>query len=186
MTEPTRRSTIAITGPSDINDDAFETANDASWFLSFSAAMLPLAAFYYGHNKGLTVRVVNAVVKSPLGASGLLLLPLVTLSMEKSIYDTVQAAQGINPATRPTDRGGFPSGGAEFLPSFSLIPVQYKHQPSSSAVASTTASYSSVLTNGADNTTNFAANNNTGETAALLKRLTAVTKPMATTSATAQ
>jgi hypothetical protein len=71
----------------------------------------------------MTVRVVNAVVKSPLGAPGLLLLPFVTLAMEKSIYDTVQAAQGIDPNTRPADRGGFPSGGSE-LPSFSLIPVQ--------------------------------------------------------------
>jgi hypothetical protein len=49
----------------------------------------------------------------------------VTLGMEKSIYDTVQAAQGINPNTRPADRGGFPSGGAE-LPSFSLIPVRQR------------------------------------------------------------
>jgi hypothetical protein len=100
-----------------------ETANDASWALSFAAAMVPFTAFCYGHSKGLTVRVVNAVVKSPLGAPGLLLLPFVTLAMEKSIYDTVQAAQGIDPNTRPADRGGFPSGGSE-LPSFSLIPVQ--------------------------------------------------------------
>jgi hypothetical protein len=50
-------------------------------------------------------------------------LPFVTLGMEKSIYDTVQAWQGINPNTVPADRGGFPSGGAA-LPSFSLIPVQ--------------------------------------------------------------
>jgi hypothetical protein len=54
---------------------------------------------------------------------GLVALPFVTLAMEKSIYDTVQAAQGIDPNIRPAGRGGFPSGGAE-LPSFSLIPVQ--------------------------------------------------------------
>lgn len=116
MTEPTR--TISAT---------HETANDSSWVLSFAAAMLPFTAFCYGHSKGMTARVVNAVVRSPLGAPGLLLLPFVTLGMEKSIYDTVQAAQGINPNTRPADRGGFPSGGAE-LPSFSLIPVQHKHR----------------------------------------------------------
>jgi hypothetical protein len=101
-----------------------ETANDGSWFISFAAAMVPFTAFCYGHSKGLTVRVINAVVKSPLGPAGLLLLPFCTLAMEKSIYDTVQAAQGIDPTTRPADRGGFPSGGAEAFPSFSLIPVQ--------------------------------------------------------------
>jgi hypothetical protein len=101
-----------------------EIANDWSWLLSFGAAMVPFTAFCYGHSKGLTVRVVNAVVKSPIGPSGLLLLPFCTLAMEKSIYDTIQAAQGMDPTTRPIERGGFPSGGAELFPSFSLIPVQ--------------------------------------------------------------
>lgn len=101
-----------------------ETANDWTWLISFGAAMVPFTAFCYGHSKGLTVRVVNAVVKSPIGPAGLILLPFCTLAMEKSIYDTVQSAQGIDPTTRPTDRGGFPSGGAELFPSFSLIPVQ--------------------------------------------------------------
>jgi len=67
--------------------------------------------------------VVEGVVKSPLGVYGLFALPFVTLGMEKSIYDTVQAWQGIDPNVRPADRGGFPSGGAE-LPSFSLVPVR--------------------------------------------------------------
>ena len=71
----------------------------------------------------MTGRVVERVVNSPVGVYGLFLLPFMTLAMEKSIYDTVQAWQGINPNIRPPDRGGFPSGGAE-LPSFSLIPVQ--------------------------------------------------------------
>jgi hypothetical protein len=119
----TPSATSAATAPAAVPVASHETANDASWLISFSAAMVPFVAFCYGHSKGMTVRVVNAVVKSPIGAPGLLLLPFVTLGMEKSIYDTVQAAQGINPNTRPADRGGFPSGGAE-LPSFSLIPVQ--------------------------------------------------------------
>jgi hypothetical protein len=101
-----------------------DTANDWTWLISFTAAMVPFTAFCYGHSKGMTVRVVNAVVKSPLGPAGLLLLPFCTLAMEKSIYDTVQAAQGIDPTTRPADRGGFPSGGAELFPSLSFIPVQ--------------------------------------------------------------
>ena len=105
-----------------------ETPNDWTWWISFGAAMVPFTAFCYGHHKGMTVRVVNAVVKSPLGPAGLLLLPFCTLAMEKSIYDTVQAAQGMDPTTRPVDRGGFPSGGAELFPSLSLIPVQPKRR----------------------------------------------------------
>jgi hypothetical protein len=85
--------------------------------------MIPFSAFCYGHSRGMTSRVVEHVVRSPVGVYGLLALPFVTLGMEKSIYDTVQAWQGINPNVRPKDRGGFPSGGAD-LPSFSLIPIQ--------------------------------------------------------------
>ena len=94
-----------------------------AWFLSFSAAMVPFCAFCYGHSRGVTTRVVERVVKSPVGVYGLFALPFLTLGMEKSIYDTVQAWQGIDPNVRPADRGGFPSGGAE-LPSLSLIPVR--------------------------------------------------------------
>jgi hypothetical protein len=104
------------------------TPNDSAWIWSFSAAMVPFTAFCYGHSRGMTTKVVEAVVRSPIGVPGLLLLPFVTLAMEKSVYDTVQAAQGINPNVRPADRGGFPSGGAA-LPSFSLIPVQQQRQP---------------------------------------------------------
>ena len=105
-----------------------ETPNDWTWLISFGAAMVPFTAFCYGHQRGMTVRVVNAVVKSPIGPAGLLLLPFCTLAMEKSIYDTVQAAQGMDPTTRPVDRGGFPSGGSELFPSFSLIPVQPRRE----------------------------------------------------------
>ena len=83
-----------------------------AWFLSFSAAMVPFCGFCYGHSRGMTTRVVERVVKSPLGVYGLFALPFVTLGMEKSIYDTVQAWQGIDPNVVPKDRGGFPSGGA--------------------------------------------------------------------------
>jgi hypothetical protein len=96
---------------------------DSAWAYSFAAAMAPFCAFLYGHHRGATGRVVEAVVRSPVGVYGLLALPFVTLGFEKSVYDTVQAAQGINPNVRPDNRGGFPSGGAE-LPSFSIIPIQ--------------------------------------------------------------
>ena len=36
-----------------------------SWFLSFSAAMVPFCAFCYGHSRGVTTRVVEGVVRSP-------------------------------------------------------------------------------------------------------------------------
>jgi hypothetical protein len=94
-----------------------------AWLISFSAAMVPFVAFCYGHSKGMTGHVVESVCRSRVGPAGLLLLPFCTLAMEKSVYDTVQAAQGINPNIVPADRGGFPSGGGA-LPSFSLIPVQ--------------------------------------------------------------
>jgi hypothetical protein len=94
-----------------------------AWCLSFSAAMVPFCAFCYGHNRGVTTRVVERVVRSPVGVYGLFALPFLTLAMEKSIYDTVQAWQGLDPNIVPADRGGFPSGGAA-LPSFSLIPVR--------------------------------------------------------------
>lgn len=107
--------------PSSISE--YDDRNGYEWLISFSAAMVPFCGFLYGHSKGMTVRVMEAVVRSPVGVYGLLALPLGTLAMEKCIYDTVQSAQGFNPNVRPKDRGGFPSGGAE-LPSFSLIPVQ--------------------------------------------------------------
>lgn len=107
------------------NNDQQDTpeTNDKAWFISFAATMVPFCSFCYFHQRGGTVRVVNAIAKSPVGVPGLLVLPFVTLAMEKSIYDTVQSAQGINPVKKVSEVGSFPSGGAA-LPSFSLIPVQ--------------------------------------------------------------
>ena len=90
--------------------------------------------------------MVNAVVQSPVGVYGLLALPFVSLAMEKCIYDTAQAAQGIDPSIRPANRGGFPSGGAA-LPSLALVPVaqelpswlSYKSSSSSATSTTTTA-----------------------------------------------
>jgi hypothetical protein len=112
---------VVVKKPGHISE--YDDRTSGAWAYSFAAAMVPFCAFCYGHHRGATGRVVEAVVKSPVGVYGLLALPFVTLGFEKSVYDTVQAAQGINPNVRPADRGGFPSGGAE-LPSFSLIPIQ--------------------------------------------------------------
>jgi hypothetical protein len=100
----------------------YDNRSNSAWIFSFGAAMIPLVGFMYGHNRGFTKWAVERIVRSPLGPGGLLLLPFVTLSMEKCIYDTAQSMQGIDPNVRPADRGGFPSGGAD-LPSFSLVPV---------------------------------------------------------------
>eukprot|EP00526_Cylindrotheca_closterium_P020411 CAMPEP_0113643474 /NCGR_PEP_ID=MMETSP0017_2-20120614/22861_1 /TAXON_ID=2856 /ORGANISM="Cylindrotheca closterium" /LENGTH=126 /DNA_ID=CAMNT_0000554995 /DNA_START=22 /DNA_END=402 /DNA_ORIENTATION=- /assembly_acc=CAM_ASM_000147 len=97
--------------------------NEVAWVYSFGAAMVPFVSFCYMHSRGGTARIVERVVRSPVGVYGLLGLPFISLAMEKSIYDTVQAYQGLDPNVRPADRGGFPSGGAA-LPSLSLIPVQ--------------------------------------------------------------
>jgi hypothetical protein len=99
--------------------------DNVAWMYSAAAAMAPFTLFCFSHTKGVTVRAVEAMAKSPVGVYGLLALPFMTLAMEKSIYDTVQAWQGLDPNLRPKDRGGFPSGGSA-LPSFSLIPVQKK------------------------------------------------------------
>lgn len=74
------------------------------------------------------------------GGVGLLMVPFVSLTMEKTAYDTFQAFRGHDIYTRgPKEgaRGGFPSGGCE-LPSFSLIAVQsWKIQPKATPDGST-------------------------------------------------
>mmetsp|Transcript_2430 Transcript_2430/g.3634 ORF Transcript_2430/g.3634 Transcript_2430/m.3634 type:complete len:125 (-) Transcript_2430:402-776(-) len=110
--------------PSTIAD--YDTRDNDAWMFSFAAAMIPFTGFCYGHSRGATGRVLEKLVKLPGGFHAIFLIPFVTLGMEKCIYDTAQSVQGINPNTRPADRGGFPSGGAS-LPSFSLVPVQKKN-----------------------------------------------------------
>mmetsp|Transcript_23978 Transcript_23978/g.37043 ORF Transcript_23978/g.37043 Transcript_23978/m.37043 type:complete len:151 (-) Transcript_23978:151-603(-) len=122
-------------------DDRSNTA----WMYSFGAAMVPFTAFVYGHSRGMTGRIVERVVKSPVGVYGLFALPFVSLGMEKSIYDTVQAIQGIDPQVVPQDRGGFPSGGGN-LPSFSLVPVQKRLIRRLTAAATTTTTTTNAST----------------------------------------
>mmetsp|Transcript_14253 Transcript_14253/g.21740 ORF Transcript_14253/g.21740 Transcript_14253/m.21740 type:complete len:131 (+) Transcript_14253:124-516(+) len=105
--------------------EELDKRDNYAWLVSFGAAMVPFCGFLYGHSRGFTVRVIESVVK--IHPAGLLLIPFVTLTMEKCIYDTAQSFQGIDPNIKPADRGGFPSGGSD-LPSFSLVPVS-KHNP---------------------------------------------------------
>ena len=96
--------------PQTISD--YDNRDSNAWFVSFSATMIPFLGFCYGHQRGVTVQVLERMAKMRGGVYGFFVLPFITLGMEKSIYDTVQSLQGINPRTRPKDRGGFPSGGA--------------------------------------------------------------------------
>lgn len=104
----------------------YDNRDNKAWLFSFTAAMVPFTAFCYGHSRGLTGRVLEKMVKMPGGFYGIFALPFITLAGEKCIYDTAQSIQGIDPNTRPADRGGFPSGGAS-LPSFSLVPIQKRN-----------------------------------------------------------
>lgn len=101
----------------------YDNRNNYTWLVSFSATMFPFLAFCYGHQRGVTVRVLERLSKTNAGLYGIIALPFLTLTMEKSIYDSVQSLQGIDPNVVPADRGGFPSGGSN-LPSFSLVSVQ--------------------------------------------------------------
>ena len=61
------------------------------------------------------------------GVGGIVALPWVTLTVEKSMYDTFLAARGHDMYTEAREtgenpHGEFPSGGAK-LPSFSVLPV---------------------------------------------------------------
>jgi len=130
----TAATATTITSDAKSNDDnrpatmfEMDHRDNYAWAYSAAAAMVPFTAFCYGHGRGVTGRVIERVVKSPVGVYGLFALPFITLAMEKSIYDTVQSWQGLDPNVVPVDRGGFPSGGAK-LPSLSLIPVQKRGQ----------------------------------------------------------
>jgi hypothetical protein len=74
---------------------------------------------------GYAARVFRFVYDR-FGPVGLLLFPFVTLSTEKTCYDTIQAFRGHDIYTTGPQEGaggGFPSGGSS-LPSFSLISVR--------------------------------------------------------------
>lgn len=110
--------------PKSITD--YDSRDSNAWLVSFSAAMLPFAAFCYSHQRGFTGRVIEKLAKTKGGIYGIFALPFLTLAMEKCVYDSAQSLQGIDPKMRPADRGGFPSGGAE-LPSFSLFRVRERN-----------------------------------------------------------
>ena len=146
---------------------------DSAWILSFAAAMVPFTSFCYFHSRGGTARLVERVVQSPVGVYGLLALPFVSLALEKCIYDTAQAAQGIDPTIRPANRGGFPSGGAG-LPSLALVPVQ-KELPTWFSTRSSSSSRTTTTTSETQNTTGLTRRLTVGTDAIRRRKTTAST-----------
>lgn len=69
-------------------------------------------------------RIIHGLYKR-FGVAGCLALPWMTLTLEKTSYDTLAALRGYNPEREyePEKTGGFPSGGSA-LPSFALVPVR--------------------------------------------------------------
>ena len=106
-------------------DGVGPTADDA-WKLSASAALVPFLGFCYAHQKGMVVQLFNAAYRLA-GVPGIIGVPMVTLAMEKTVYDTCNCYQGKlknAPPAGSIKKGQamptFPHGG-HMLPSFSLI-----------------------------------------------------------------
>ena len=91
--------------------------------ISAAVTTLPLLGVLELHRRGHTITFWEMWYRR-FGVYGFFAVPLLTVSIEKCIYDTIQAAQGIDPCVvREERRGeGFPSGG-HALPSFSVLPV---------------------------------------------------------------
>ena len=91
--------------------------------VSAAGVMVPLTGFMYAHHRGLTVKMLN-LVYNRVGVYGFLALPLMTICMEKSVYDSIRCLQGYNPNEIRESRKGepWPSGGAAMLPSLSFFP----------------------------------------------------------------
>ena len=56
---------------------------DSAWVYSFAATMAPFIGVCYAHQRGLTVKVLESVARSPVGVYGFFVLPFMTLGMEK-------------------------------------------------------------------------------------------------------
>ena len=90
--------------------------------------IVPNATLWYGLSRGRNTleSFVRGVVRVA-GVPGLLCVPFVGLSLEKTFYDTLVSLQGVNPNAQPPSRAddvSFPAGG-HALPSFSLVPVKH-------------------------------------------------------------
>jgi hypothetical protein len=95
--------------------------------------VIPNAMMWKMAYSGSGQRIINTVLRSPMGAHGLLLIPFVGIFLEKSFYDSAMSLQGIDPNAVPNyhsrDKNGasvqsFPGGGYN-LPSLSVFPVKH-------------------------------------------------------------
>ena len=57
--------------------------NETAWLYSFAATLMPFVGVCYAHQRGLTVKVLESVARSPVGVYGFFALPFMTLGMEK-------------------------------------------------------------------------------------------------------
>eukprot|EP00040_Diaphanoeca_grandis_P040149 m.261394 g.261394 ORF g.261394 m.261394 type:complete len:133 (-) comp42094_c0_seq1:634-1032(-) len=87
--------------------------------------LIPLISLGVAHKKGLTLKFWQSWYNR-FGVYGFFAVPFVTITGEKCVYDSLQSLQGIDPCVVRESRQneGFPSGGAKYLPSFSLFPVR--------------------------------------------------------------
>ena len=104
-------------------DEELPAVPDGAWKLSAAVALAPFTVLLAGGGRSLIVRLFG-VAYNTLGPAGLVVLPGATLSFEKMVYDSVNAYQGKDVRALPSNaHGGFPSGGGNLMPSFSLLPV---------------------------------------------------------------
>jgi hypothetical protein len=78
----------------------------------------------YAHRRGLWVVLFTAVYRR-FGIPGFFALPVASVAIEKSAYDTALSLCGKSPTVVRPERAneGFPAGGMKHMPNLSLIPV---------------------------------------------------------------
>lgn len=111
--------------PNDSSTTDWSFTEPSTWSYGWMAILVPNIVMLVNNARGGSTVIINAVVRSPLGAGGLLLMPPFFVAMEKCFYDTSLCLRAMDPNKDPQGRhgGGFPSGGHS-LPSLSLVALR--------------------------------------------------------------